>query len=318
MPPLLISLEKRKGIQRSPHNFLFHRAASTHLGFVKLSSQEIERAVRAALNEDIGSGDVTSLATVPASASFTVVMRAREPMVVAGLAFAETAFRSLSSKVRIKRLTRDGQSLKAGAALFQITGPAHAILSAERVALNFVQRFSGVATLTAQYVAAIKGTRAQILDTRKTTPGWRRFEKYAVACGGGRNHRVGLFDMVLIKDNHLAALRDAKPNAVAAAVKRARGKFPKLKIEVEADALSQVKQAVDAGADIILLDNMSPALLRQAVAIVGGRAKTEASGGVKLKTVRAIAQTGVDFISAGALTHSARAVDIGLDFEVAG
>ncbi len=284
---------------------------------MKLSSQDIERAVSAALAEDIGSGDVTSLATVPASASFTVFMRAREPMVLAGLAFAETAFRSLSRKVRIKRLTRDGLSLKAGAALMQITGPARAILSAERVALNFVQRLSGVATLTTQYVAAIKGTRAQILDTRKTTPGWRRFEKYAVACGGGRNHRVGLFDMVLIKDNHLAALRKAKPNAVAAAVKRAREKFPKLKIEVEADTLSQVKQAADAGADIILLDNMSTALLRQAVTIVGGRAKTEASGGVNLKTVRAIAQTGVDFISVGALTHSARAVDIGLDFEAA-
>ncbi len=284
---------------------------------MKLSSQEIERAVSAALTEDIGSGDVTSLATVPASASFTVVMRAREPMVVAGLTFAETAFRSLSRKVRIKRLTRDGLSLKAGAALMQISGPARAILSAERVALNFVQRLSGVATLTAHYVATIKGTRARILDTRKTTPGWRRFEKYAVACGGGRNHRVGLFDMVLIKDNHLAALRKAKPNAVAAAVKRAREKFPKLKIEVETDTLSQVKQAVDAGADIVLLDNMSPALLRQAVTIVGGRAKTEASGGVNLKTVRAIAQTGVDFISVGALTHSARAVDIGLDFEAA-
>jgi nicotinate-nucleotide pyrophosphorylase (carboxylating) len=285
---------------------------------VKLSSQEIERAVRAALAEDIGGGDVTSLATVPAAANFTVVMRAREPMVVAGLTFAETTFRSLSSKVRIKRLTRDVLSLKAGAALMQISGPARAILSAERVALNFVQRLSGVATLTAQYVTAIKGTRAQILDTRKTTPGWRRFEKYAVACGGGRNHRVGLFDMVLIKDNHIAALRDAKPNGVAAAVKRALEKFPKLKIEVEADTLSQVKQAVDAGADIILLDNMSPAHLRQAVTIVGGRAKTEASGGVNLKTVRAIAQTGVDFISVGALTHSARAVDIGLDFEHAG
>lgn len=282
---------------------------------MKLSSQEIERAVRAALAEDIGSGDVTSLATVPASASFTVVIRAREPMVVAGLAFAETAFRSLSRKVRIKRLTRDGRSLKTGVALLQITGPARAILSAERVALNFVQRLSGVATLTAQYVAAVKGIHAQILDTRKTTPGWRRFEKHAVACGGGHNHRVGLFDMVLIKDNHLAALRNAKPNAVAAAVNRAREKFPKLKIEVEADTLSQVKQAVNAGADIILLDNMSTALLRQAVTIVGGRAKTEASGGVNLKTVRAIAQTGVDFISVGALTHSARAIDIGLDFE---
>ncbi len=280
-----------------------------------LNAQEIRTAVRAALAEDIGWGDVTSQATVTAKATFTVVMRAREPLVVAGLAFAETAFRQLSPAVRIKRLARDGQRLKAGATLLQITGSARAILSAERVALNFVQRLSGLATLTAQYVAAVKGTSAQILDTRKTTPGWRCFEKYAVACGGGRNHRFGLYDLVLIKDNHLAALRDAKPNAVAVAVRRARQKFPRLEVEVEADSLTQVKQAVEAGADIILLDNMTPAQLRQAVKLVAGRAKTEASGGVNLKTVRAIALTGVDFISVGALTHSARAVDIGLDFE---
>jgi nicotinate-nucleotide pyrophosphorylase (carboxylating) len=183
------------------------------------------------------------------------------------------------------------------------------------VALNFVQRLSGIATLTAQFVDAIKDTPAQILDTRKTTPGWRRFEKYAVACGGGKNHRLGLDDMVLIKDNHLATLRDAMPNAIAAAVRRAHAKFPQLKIEVEADTLAQAGQAADAGADIILLDNMSPARLRLAVQKVKGRAKTEASGGVTLKTVRAIAKTGVDFISVGALTHSAHAVDMGLDFE---
>jgi nicotinate-nucleotide pyrophosphorylase (carboxylating) len=289
--------------------------ASNHLNRVKLSEVEIRRAVRAALAEDIGSGDVTSLATVPAGATFTVAMRARETLVVAGLAFAEMAFRSFSAKVRIKRLVRDGQKVPRGATLLQVSGPARAILSAERVALNFTQRLSGVATLTAQYVGAIAGTRAKILDTRKTTPGWRMFEKYAVACGGGRNHRIGLFDLVLIKDNHLAALRDTKPNAIAAAVTRARKQFPKLKVEVEADTLAQVKQAVEAGADIILLDNMSPAQLRAAVKLVAGRAQTEASGGVNLKTVRAIAQTGVDFISVGALTHSARAVDIGLDFE---
>jgi nicotinate-nucleotide pyrophosphorylase (carboxylating) len=286
-----------------------------HLERVKLSAAEIQRAVRAALAEDIGSGDVTSLATVPADATFSVVMRAREPLVVAGIAFAETAFRALSRSMQIKRLARDGQSLAAGAALLRISGPARAILSAERVALNFVQRLSGVATLTARFVAAVKGTNAKILDTRKTTPGWRRFEKYAVGCGGGRNHRVGLFDLVLIKDNHLAALREAKPNAVFAAVQRARKKFPHLKVEVEADTLAQVEQAVAAGADIILLDNMSNTELRRAVKLVGGRAKTEASGGVNLKTVRAIATTGVDFISVGALTHSARAMDLGLDFE---
>ncbi|MEI8292081.1 MAG: carboxylating nicotinate-nucleotide diphosphorylase, partial [Verrucomicrobiota bacterium] len=192
---------------------------------------------------------------------------------------------------------------------------SRAILSAERVALNFVQRLSGVATATEQLVDAVKGTSAKILDTRKTTPGWRRFEKYAVVCGGGKNHRIGLFDMILIKDNHLVALQNAKPNAIAAAVARARKKFPELKVEVEADTLEQVAQAVEAGADIILLDNMSPAQLRRAVKIVKGRAMTEASGGVNLQTIRGVAKTGVDFISVGAITHSARAVDIGLDFE---
>ena len=280
-----------------------------------LRTAEIRRAVRLALAEDIGSGDVTTLATVPKHATAGAIMRAREPLVVAGLAFAETAFRSLSPRLRIKSLARDGHQLQAGAGLLQVSGPARAILSAERVALNFVQRLSGVATLTAEYVARVKDSRAEVLDTRKTTPGWRRFEKYAVTCGGGRNHRIGLHDMVLIKDNHLAALRDARPNAIAAAVHSARQQFPMLKVEVEADTLEQVAQAADAGADIILLDNMTLAQLHKAVALVAGRAKTEASGGVNLKTVRAIARTGVDFISVGALTHSARAVDIGLDFE---
>jgi nicotinate-nucleotide pyrophosphorylase (carboxylating) len=200
--------------------------------------------------------------------------------------------------------------------LLKVSGPARALLSAERVALNFVQRLAGIATLTAQFVEAVRGTRAQILDTRKTTPGWRTLEKYAVRCGGGQNHRLGLFDMVLIKDNHLAALRDARPNAIAAAVRRARENFPQLKVEVEADTLEQVEQALAAGANLILLDNMDLAQLRVAVAKCQGRAQTEASGGVSLSTVWAIAETGVDFISVGALTHSARAVDIGLDFEL--
>jgi nicotinate-nucleotide pyrophosphorylase (carboxylating) len=280
---------------------------------VKLEAAEIRRAVQSALAEDVGSGDATTLATIPANATFTVVMRAREPLVVAGLAFAEAAFKKLSASVQVNWIAQDGQRAKANHPLLRISGSARAILSAERVALNFVQRLSGVATLTAQYVAAIRGTKAQILDTRKTTPGWRRFEKYAVECGGGRNHRIGLYDMILIKDNHLAALRDAKPNAVAAAVLRARAEFPRLKVEVEADTLAQVQQAVEADAGIILLDNMSLGELRKAVRFAAGRAKTEASGGVNLKTVRALAKTGVDYISVGALTHSARAVDIGLD-----
>ena len=282
---------------------------------MKLETAEIRRAVQTALAEDVGSGDATTLATIPSNTTFTVVMRAREPLIVAGLAFAEAAFKKLSASVQVHWSARDGQLVKANSALLKISGQARAILSAERVALNFVQRLSGVATLTAQYVAAIRGTKTQILDTRKTTPGWRRFEKYAVECGGGRNHRIGLYDMVLIKDNHLAALRDAKPNAIAAAVLRARTQFPKLKVEVETDTLVQVQQAVEADTDIILLDNMTLADLRKAVKFVAARAKTEASGGVNLKTVHAIAKTGVDYISVGGLTHSARAVDIGLDFE---
>ena len=280
-----------------------------------LTNPIIRSAVKAALTEDLGGGDVTTLATVPASAKAKAVVRAREDLVVAGLAFAEIAFKELSASIKITRLTSDGQKVKAGQDLLRVEGSARSILSAERVVLNFLQRLSGVATLTAQFVAAVKGTRARILDTRKTTPGWRRFEKYAVACGGGHNHRIGLYDMVLIKDNHLAALRDEKPNAIAVAVQRARKKYPKLKVEVEADTLEQVQQAVAARADFILLDNMTQKQLRAAVQLVAGHAKTEASGGVNLNTVRGIAETGVDFISAGALTHSARAVDIALDFE---
>ena len=282
---------------------------------MELTDAEIRRAVRAALAEDLGSGDATTLATVPQNAKSVALMRAREPLTVAGLAFAETAFRQLAPKIKIKKYFRDGERAKAGDTLLKISGAARAILSAERVALNFVQRLSGVATATAQFVEAVHGTNAKILDTRKTTPGWRRFEKYAVACGGGKNHRIGLFDMILIKDNHLVALQNEQVNAIAAAVLRARKKFPKLKVEVEADTLEQVAQAADAGADIILLDNMTTAQLRQALKIIRGRAITEASGGVNLKTVRKIAATGVDFISVGAITHSARAVDIGLDFE---
>jgi len=280
-----------------------------------LNAQEVRRAVQLALAEDIGEGDATTLATVPEATTARAVMRAREPLVVAGLALAEAAFLELSSWVKITRTVEDGERVMAHKALMGIAGPARALLSAERVALNFVQRLSGVATLTAQFVEAIKETGTQILDTRKTTPGWRRLEKYAVTCGGGRNHRSGLFDMVLIKDNHLIALKDEAPNAIAAAVRRAREKYPRLKVEVEADTLEQVEQAVAAGADVVLLDNMNPVQLRLAVQKCKSKAQTEASGGVTLASVRAIAETGVDFISVGAVTHSARAVDIGLDFE---
>lgn len=280
-----------------------------------LSSEAVRQAVATALAEDVGPGDATTLSTVPDSATATARLVARQEITVAGLAFAEEAFRQLSPAVTFTRIVEDGQRASPGTAIARIAGPARALLTAERVALNFVQRLSGVATLTARFVNAVRGTGAKILDTRKTTPGWRRFEKYAVARGGGNNHRTGLFDLILIKDNHLAALRNETPNAIAAAVRRARQAYPALRIEVEADTLEQVGQAVDAGADIVLLDNMSLDELRAAVARVGGRTQTEASGGVTLATVRAIAETGVDFVSVGALTHSAPAVDLGLDFE---
>ncbi|PYK97649.1 MAG: carboxylating nicotinate-nucleotide diphosphorylase [Verrucomicrobia bacterium] len=281
-----------------------------------LSDEEIRHAVQLALAEDVGAGDITTLATVPPNAVAKAVMIAREPLVVAGLPVAEAAFRELSPALRITRAATDGDPVKAGCPLLQVDGPAQAILTAERVALNFTQRLSGIATLTSQFVDAVKKTRARILDTRKTTPGLRRLEKYAVTCGGGHNHRIGLFDHLLIKDNHLAALRNQPPNPIAAAVRRAREKYPGREVEVEADTLDQVEQALEAGADIILLDNMNLVQLRVAVQQAKGRAKTEASGGVNLASVRQIAETGVDYISVGALTHSARAVDIALDFEL--
>jgi nicotinate-nucleotide pyrophosphorylase (carboxylating) len=298
-----------------PPIFSFIRSKSSPiLPPMELTAEEIDRAVRAGLEEDIGPGDVTTLSTVPETGRSEAVMVAREPLVVCGLHFAEAAFRALSGDCRVQRTFEEGTLASPGDQLLRVKGPTRSLLSAERVALNFAQRLSGVATLTGAFVRAVAGTGAQILDTRKTTPGWRRFEKYAVACGGGRNHRLGLHDMILIKDNHLAALRAATPNPIAAAVRASRERFPELQVEVEADTLAQVEQALEAGADIILLDNMTLEQLRGAVRLVGGKAKTEASGGVRLDTVRAISETGVDFISVGALTHSARAMDIALDF----
>jgi nicotinate-nucleotide pyrophosphorylase (carboxylating) len=274
-----------------------------------------QEMVRQALREDIGAGDATTLATVPETALASALVVAREPLVACGLPIAEAVFQEVSPAVAVERKTEDGQTAKKGQTLLRVRGPARAILTAERTALNFAQRLSGVATLTARFVEAVAGTRARILDTRKTTPGWRQLEKYAVATGGGLNHRFGLFDRILIKDNHLAALRLEPPNPIAAAVRRARERYPQLEVEVEADTLEQVEQALLARADIILLDNMTVENLRAAVWLVNGRAKTEASGGVSIGSVRAIAETGVDFISVGALTHSARASDIALDFE---
>jgi nicotinate-nucleotide pyrophosphorylase (carboxylating) len=271
--------------------------------------------IRLALAEDLGAGDATSQALIDPQTQGAARLRSRERMVVAGLALVEAVYAELAPPVAWRRRVEDGQQVEAGDTLMELRGPVRTLLAGERVALNFLQRLSGVATLTSQFVARVQGTGVNILDTRKTTPGWRQLEKYAVRCGGGHNHRFGLFDQILIKDNHLAALAGETPNAVAAAVRRARDQCPELRIEVEADTLEQVGQAVAAGADIVLLDNMDPDLLRRAVALVGGRCETEASGGVTLDTVRGIAGTGVACISVGALTHSARSVDVGLDFD---
>ncbi|MBM3849963.1 MAG: carboxylating nicotinate-nucleotide diphosphorylase [Verrucomicrobia bacterium] len=279
-----------------------------------LDGQRIRAAVLQALEEDLGAGDVTSLACLPPEAKSTAVMRARERLTVAGLDFAEEAFREMAPNAVIRRHVVDGAECPAGTVLMEVSGPSRALLSAERVALNFVQRLSGVATATARHVAVVAGTGTRILDTRKTTPGWRLFEKYAVRCGGGLNHRMGLHDRILIKDNHLAALADAPPDPVTAAVRRAREQFPGLFVQVEADTPEQARQAADAGADGVLLDNMPPERLREALAGIAGRCQTEASGGISGATIRAVAATGVQFISVGAITHSARAVDIGLDF----
>ncbi len=283
--------------------------------FEKLNPQLIEEAVRRALDEDVGSGDATTAALVPPESQSKAAMVAREPLVVCGLAFSQEAYRQLDNSIQVTLLCKDGDLMEKGSTLLEVSGPTGAILSAERVSLNFLQRLSGVATITRLFVNEVAGTKVKILDTRKTLPGWRLFEKYAVTCGGAKNHRMGLHDMILIKDNHLASLHEAGPNAIAKAVDRARSSHPYLKVEVEADTLEQVGQAVEVGADIILLDNMTNETMMEAVKMVKGRALLEASGGVNLKTVRGIAETGVDFISVGALTHSAPSVDIGLDFK---
>lgn len=273
----------------------------------------IADAVRAALSEDLGrAGDITSQATIPAQRTATCVFGARKTGTIAGLPLAREAFAQFDPSVRFEALVEDGAKVEAGAVLARVSGPARSILSAERVALNYLGRLSGIATLTAEYVAAVAHTRARIIDTRKTTPGLRAFEKYAVRCGGGMNHRYGLDDAFLIKDNHIAVAGGIAPALRAA--KAAAGHF--VKIEIEVDSLDQLDEVLAEGADIVLLDNMEPPTLRRAVSMVAGRMITEASGGVTLESVRAIAETGVDLIAIGALTHSARVLDIGLDIAV--
>ena len=266
--------------------------------------------VRRVLAEDLGSGgDVTSAATIAADAHFTAEMASRQAIVVAGMDVAAAFFRALDPSVHIEILADDGERADAGSALMRLEGNARAMLSAERSALNTLQHLSGIATLTRQYVDLIDGTGAILLDTRKTIPGLRVLDKYAAKMGGAENHRMRLDDGLLIKDNHVAVA-----GGVAQAVRAARAANSGLKVQVEVDRIDQIEPALEAGADRLLLDNMPPPVLREAVALVGGRVPLEASGGVNLETVRGIAETGVNYISVGRITQSAPAVDIGLDY----
>lgn len=270
---------------------------------------DVAAFVRATLAEDLGEGgDITSAAVIPAEARFQGVMASRDAITVAGLDLAAAFFRALDPDVVIERVAADGARASAGGVLMRLEGRARAMLTAERSALNTVQHLSGIATLASAYVDAIAGTGATLLDTRKTIPGLRVLEKYATRMGGARNHRMGLWDAAMIKDNHVAVA-----GGVGEAVRRAKAAGV-AEIIVEVDRLDQIAPALDAGATRLLLDNMPPPMLREAVALVGGRVPTEASGGVRLDTIRAIAETGVDFISVGRITQSAPAADIGLDF----
>jgi nicotinate-nucleotide pyrophosphorylase (carboxylating) len=274
----------------------------------------VTEAVRAALKEDLGrAGDITSMATIPEEARATAVIAARKPGRLAGLALAEAAFAEIDPAVAFKALKHDGDALKPGDVVARIAGPARAVLSAERVALNYLCHLSGVASETAKLASLVAHTKARICCTRKTTPGLRAFEKYAVRCGGGANHRFGLDDAILIKDNHIAVA-----GGVTQAIRRARAFAGHLvKVEVEVDNLDQLAEALTEKPDAVLLDNMKPDLLKKAVTLVAGRAITEASGSINPETIAGVAESGVDYISSGWITHSAPTLDLGLDIEIA-
>ena len=273
-------------------------------------SFDLEQFVQDVLAEDLGAGgDVTSNATIDADARFTADMNCRQKIVVAGLDIAAGFFRALDPDVAVEQLVKDGDSVAHGMTLMRLAGNARAMLAAERSALNTLQHLCGIATLTRRYVDAIAGTGVVLLDTRKTLPGLRVLDKYAARMGGAENHRMRLDDGMLIKDNHVAVC-----GGVAEAVRRARAANTQLQVQVEVDRIDQIGPALDAGADRLLLDNMDPAMLREAVRVVGGRVRLEASGGVTLETIRFLAESGVDFISVGRITQSAPAVDIGLDY----
>lgn len=279
---------------------------------MSLQRRQIEAVVTMALAEDAPYGDVTSQTLIPATTTATAELVAREPGILAGAEVFEVAMTALDATVKVTALAADGDRFVRGQALARVEGPARAVLQAERVALNLVQRMSGIATLTARYVEAVAGTKARVVDTRKTTPGLRALERHAVRCGGGHNHRYSLSDAVMAKDNHLAVVGD-----IGAAVRRARAELPHtMHIEVEIDRLDQLDAVLESGPDTIMLDNFSVEDLVEGVRRIGGQAIAEASGGITLDTIGAIAQTGVDVISVGALTHSVRALDLGLDVVV--
>ena len=272
---------------------------------------QLETLIRHALSEDIGSGDVTTQAVIPEAARGSARIIAREPLVVAGTQVAYRVFLLVDPSLKVRIPQQDGSHARPGDVLLEVSGGVSAMLMAERTAVNFLQRLSGIATLTRAFVDRVAGTSARIVDTRKTTPGWRLLEKAAVRAGGGCNHRFGLYDGILIKDNHIAAVGGVGP-AVAAI----RRKIPHtLKIEVEVETLDQLDEAIDVGADAVLLDNMAPAVMVEAVRRADGRLILEASGGITLDNVKEVAETGVDLISVGALTHSARAVDISMEID---
>jgi len=282
-----------------------------------LSNQIIEEVVQRALNEDAPWGDVTSEHLIPATATATAELAAREAGVFSGADVFAAAFLLTDPSLDVQLFLEDGDSFVAGQELGVVTGSARSVLTAERIGLNFVQRMSGIATLTAKYVEAVAGTKARIVDTRKTTPGLRAFERHAVISGGGRNHRFSLSDAVMAKDNHLAILT-AGGKDLTTELRRVKNELPHtMKLEVEVDRLDQIPPVLAAGVDIIMLDNFNLDDLRAGVALIDGKAVVEASGGVNLDTVAAIAATGVDVISVGALTHSARALDLGLDVQIA-
>jgi nicotinate-nucleotide pyrophosphorylase (carboxylating) len=269
---------------------------------------QIEQLIRCALEEDIGAGDITTLSTVPRDARGKGLFRAKRDGVAAGLILIEKVFSFLDADVQVRCLARDGDAVKQGAVVAEAEGPIRALLMGERTALNFLQRLSGTATLTRRYVDAVKDFPCKIIDTRKTTPGFRTLEKYAVRMGGGTNHRLGLYDAALVKDNHIVAA-----GSIAGAVEEVRRQAPFMaKIEVECSTLAQVREALDARADVIMLDNVNPKEMAEAVRVINKRAWVEASGGITIETLREVAATGVDFISVGALTHSAPSLDFNM------